>query len=79
MVRPKKFFKTAQNKESVQCYIDGVYVGSISKRKLCLLVEDKKRLNTPIEGTQVKPVWGGYERGDLSTVDENLPDKGFKA
>lgn len=52
MARQKKYYKVMRNGESLQAYIGGVYVGSISIADLCLYIKHKKVKNTKGETTQ---------------------------
>jgi 5-methylcytosine-specific restriction endonuclease McrA len=41
MVRPKKFYRIAQNRESLQCFIGGEYIGSFSIKSLCKKIQNE--------------------------------------
>lgn len=46
MARPSKLYVVKRNGESLQCYEDGVYLGSIPIKNLCLMLSSYKDKGT---------------------------------
>ena len=69
-MNPKKKYSVRQNKDSVQCYIDGEYVGSMSKKKLCEMFTFRTAKHTEDEHTQKPNVTDEEFKGLIDDDDD---------